>query len=96
MRNENCVICRKHDGLESAPPGGYIYEDEHWMACHADVKWGSAGDVIHRGEATLFRLLRNDLRKGVSEKGLKFLARDDMCNEEDAIALAEKLRQTIK
>ena len=32
---ENCFLCRKHEGEEAAPPGGYIYEDEHWMVCHA-------------------------------------------------------------
>jgi len=25
----NCFICRKHEGLEALPPGGYIYENEH-------------------------------------------------------------------
>jgi hypothetical protein len=43
---ENCAICRKHDGLELVPPGGYIYEDEHWMVCHADVKWGPLGMLL--------------------------------------------------
>jgi diadenosine tetraphosphate (Ap4A) HIT family hydrolase len=33
---------------------------------------------------------------GIPEKGLKFLARDDTCEEKDAVALVEKLRQTIK
>ena len=30
---ENCVICRKHNGLEIVPHGGYIYEDEYLMVC---------------------------------------------------------------
>jgi hypothetical protein len=34
-------------------------------------------------------------RKEVAERGLKFLARDDSCEEKDAIALAEKLRETM-
>jgi len=34
--------------------------------------------------------------KDVMERGLKFLARDDSCSEEDAIALANKLRQEMK
>jgi diadenosine tetraphosphate (Ap4A) HIT family hydrolase len=35
-------------------------------------------------------------RKEEPEKGMKFLVRDDSCNEEDAIALANKLRETLK
>jgi len=35
-------------------------------------------------------------RKEDTEKGLKFLARDDSCNEEDAVALARKLREAMK
>ena len=34
--------------------------------------------------------------KDVVERGLKFLARDDSCNEEDAIELANKLREAMK
>jgi hypothetical protein len=35
-------------------------------------------------------------RKEVTERGLKFLARDDSCDEQDAIALADKLREAMK
>ena len=35
-------------------------------------------------------------RKDVTERGLKFLAHDDSCDEQDAIALAEKLREAMK
>ncbi len=34
--------------------------------------------------------------KDVSERGLKFLARDDSCEEKDAVALVEKLREAMK
>jgi diadenosine tetraphosphate (Ap4A) HIT family hydrolase len=34
-------------------------------------------------------------RKDDAERGLKFLARDDSCSDEDAIALADKLRETM-
>jgi hypothetical protein len=34
--------------------------------------------------------------KDIPERGLKFLARDDSCSEEDAIALAGRLRETMK
>ena len=43
---ENCFICRKHEGLETTPPGGYIYEDEHWMVCHAPGKLGPLGTLF--------------------------------------------------
>jgi diadenosine tetraphosphate (Ap4A) HIT family hydrolase len=34
-------------------------------------------------------------RKTDTEKGMKFLARDDSCSDEDAAVLAEKLHQTM-
>jgi diadenosine tetraphosphate (Ap4A) HIT family hydrolase len=43
---ENCLICRKHNNLEAIPPGGYIYEDEHWMACHAPINVGPLGTLF--------------------------------------------------
>ena len=46
MNTEACFICRKHIGQETAPPGGYIYEDEHWMVCHAPVKIGPLGTLF--------------------------------------------------
>ena len=46
MNTEACFICRKHDGREATPPGGYIYEDEHWMVCHALVKIGPLGTLF--------------------------------------------------
>jgi len=137
----NCIICRKHDGLEIVPPGCYIYEDEYWMVCHADVKWGPLGTLfiesrrhfLDYSEMTpeeaaslggllkqVYQALREHTdaeriyqlstmegqphlhmwvvprRKDVPEKGLKFLSRDDTCDEKDAIALVEKLRQAIK
>ena len=138
---EICVICRKHDGLESAPPGGYIYKDEYWMVCHADVKWGPLGTLFIESRrhfldysemtveeaASLGNLLKQvyqalreqtdaeriyqlssmegqphlhmwllPRRKDVPERGLKFLAKNDTCEEKDAIELVEKLRKTIK
>jgi diadenosine tetraphosphate (Ap4A) HIT family hydrolase len=35
-------------------------------------------------------------RKEDVEKGMKFLARDDSCSEEDAVELANKLREAMK
>ena len=138
---DNCFICRKHQGKEAAPPGGYIYEDEHWMVCHAPGKLGplgtifieskrhfldyaemnneesqSLGHVIRR----IYRALRLHTdaeriyqytsiegvphfhswlvprRMDINERGLKFLARDDSCNDEEAARLAEKLHDAMK
>ena len=138
---EICFICRKHNRQEVAPPGGYIYEDEHWMVCHAPGKLGPLGTLLIESkrhfldfaemtdqESTslgnvmkkIYRALRlytNAERiyqvtlldgvphfhswfvprgKDVTEHGLKFLARDDSCDEDEAIALAKKLRETMK
>ena len=43
---ETCLICRKHNGEEATPPGGYIYEDEFWMVCHAPGKLGPLGTLF--------------------------------------------------
>ena len=138
---ENCFICRKHKGQEAAPPGGYIYEDEHWMVCHAPGKLGPLGTLfieskrhfldyadMNDEESTslgvVMRKIYNALRvhtdaeriyqytsiegvphfhswlvprrKDISERGLKFLAREDSCSGEDSAALAERLREMLK
>jgi diadenosine tetraphosphate (Ap4A) HIT family hydrolase len=138
---ENCFICRKHKDQEAAPPGGYIYEDEHWMVCHAPGKLGplgtlfieskrhfldyaemtdhesaSLGDVmrkiyhalkLHAGAERVYQVTLIEgvphfhswlvpHRKEDTEKGMKFLARDDSCNDEDASILAGTLRETMK
>jgi diadenosine tetraphosphate (Ap4A) HIT family hydrolase len=138
---ETCFICRKHNGQEAAPPGGYIYEDAHWMVCHAPGKLGPLGTLfiesrrhfLDYSEMTIEESasLGNVLRKiyhalrtytdaeriyqlstmegqphyhcwivprgrEVPERGLKFLARDDSCSEEDATTLANKLREAMK
>ena len=43
---ETCFICRKHNGQETAPPGGYIYEDEHWKVCHFPAKQSILGRIV--------------------------------------------------
>jgi len=141
MTTEMCFICRKHNGLESAPPGGYIYEDAHWMVCHAPINLAPLGTLFIESRrhfldysemtvaeaAPLGNLLKQvyaalkeyteaeriyqlstmegqphlhmwlvPRRKDVPERGLKFLAKDDTCEEKDAIALVKKLRKTIK
>ena len=138
---ETCFICRKHNGLEAAPPGGYIYEDEHWMVCHAPGKLGPLGtlfiessrhfldyaEMTEEESASLGNVMKKvysvlrmytdaervyqlttmegqphfhswlvPRRKDIAERGLKFLARDDSCSDEEAGALAEKLREAMK
>ena len=140
METETCFICRKHNGEEAAPPGGYIYEDEHWMVCHAPGKLGPLGTLfieskrhfLDYAEMTdeesfslgmvmrkIYQALRTHtnaeriyqvtLIDGVPhfhswlvarrnedrERGMKFLARDDSCSDEDAAVLASKLRETM-
>lgn len=43
---DTCFLCRKHIGQEATPPGGYIYEDEYWMICHAPAKLGPLGTLF--------------------------------------------------
>ncbi|HEU0292120.1 MAG TPA: hypothetical protein VFR47_05255 [Anaerolineales bacterium] len=138
---DTCFICRKHNGREATPPGGYIYEDEYWMVCHAPAKLGPLGtlfieskrhfldyaEMTDEESASLGNVLKKTYHalrantdaeriyqlstmegqphyhcwilpraKDIPERGLKFLARDDSCSEEKAIALAGKLRATMK
>ena len=138
---ENCFICRKHKGQEAAPPGGYIYEDEHWMVCHAPGKLGPLGtlfieakrhfldyaEMTNEESASLESVMRKIYhalklhteperiyqvtlmdgvphfhswlvphRKDDPEKGMKFLVRYDSCSEEDATAVANKLREVMR
>lgn len=138
---ETCLLCNKHKGLEATPPGGYIYEDEHWMVCHAPIKSGplgtlfieskrhfldfaefnqeeqsSYGEVASKVSAALkqltdatriyhlstvegiphFHIWLVPRGKDTPERSLAFLSRDDSCTEEEAIALANKLRDLLK
>ena len=138
---ETCFICRKHKGQEPAPPCGYIYEDEHWMVCHAPGKLGPLGTLfieskrhfldysemneeesaslgnvmkkiyrelkIHADAERVYQVTLIEgvphfhtwlvsHRKDDSEKGMKFLASDVSCSDEDAAELADKLREAMK
>ncbi len=138
---ETCFICRKHSGQEAAPSGGYIYEDEHWMVCHAPGELGPLGTLFIESkrhfldfaefndeEQASYGILAKRISlalkqftnaeriyhvsmvegvphfhvwliprtKDISEHGVAFLARDDSCNDEDALALANKLREAMK
>jgi diadenosine tetraphosphate (Ap4A) HIT family hydrolase len=46
MEVESCFLCRKHNGQEATPPGGYIYQDRHWMICHAPPTKGPLGTLF--------------------------------------------------
>lgn len=46
MDPESCFLCRKHMALEDAPPGGYIYQGEYWLVCHAPVNKGPLGTLF--------------------------------------------------
>lgn len=137
----DCFICQKHKGSVAQPPGGYIYEDEHWKVCHVPVDKGPLGTLFIEsirhvmdfadfndteaasfGELTrkIYMALRHLVgteriyqvsmmegvphfhawlvprRKEIPERGLKFLGRDDACEETEAIALAETLRKALK
>jgi diadenosine tetraphosphate (Ap4A) HIT family hydrolase len=138
---ESCLICSKHEGLQALPPGGYIYEDAHWMVCHSPVNLGPLGTLflesrrhflnyaemtveeaeslggvlkktyaalnLHLGPERIYQLATMEgmphfhcwivpRGRDVTERGLKFLARDDRCKEKDAIELAGKLRQAME
>ncbi|BFT72429.1 HIT family protein [Paenibacillus sp. P36] len=42
----SCFICDKHNGVSNQPPGGYIYEDEHWMVCHFPTEQSVLGQLL--------------------------------------------------
>jgi diadenosine tetraphosphate (Ap4A) HIT family hydrolase len=46
MEVESCFICRKQKGQEPPPPGGYVYEGDHWMVCHAPASKGPLGTLF--------------------------------------------------
>ena len=43
---EDCFICRKHQGLEEAPAGGYIHYTPHWHICHAPTDSNPLGTLL--------------------------------------------------
>ncbi len=42
----DCFLCQKHKGEVAQPPGGYIYESEHWLLCQAPVDKGPLGTLF--------------------------------------------------
>ncbi len=43
---EDCFICRKHQGKEAQPPGGYLVQGHGWRVCHAPASMGTAGTLL--------------------------------------------------
>jgi histidine triad (HIT) family protein len=136
----DCFLCQKHEGQVAPPPGGYIYEGEHWLICHAPADRGPLGtlfiesrrhfldyaEVNEEELAEYGSLLKKAYgalksltgaervyqvvflegiphfhtwliprRKG-DEKGVPFLAKDIVCEQEEAEELAEKLRKVLE
>jgi diadenosine tetraphosphate (Ap4A) HIT family hydrolase len=46
MDTAKCLLCRKHQGLELRPPGGYIFENNVWLVCHAPIDKGPLGTLF--------------------------------------------------
>jgi diadenosine tetraphosphate (Ap4A) HIT family hydrolase len=46
MTTDECSICRTHRGELAAPPGGYVWEDDHWLAGHAPAEIAGDGTLI--------------------------------------------------
>jgi diadenosine tetraphosphate (Ap4A) HIT family hydrolase len=42
----DCFLCQKHVRKVAPPPGEYVYEDAHWMVCHAPVDKGPLGTLF--------------------------------------------------
>lgn len=42
----DCFLCQKHTGEVAPPPGGYVYEDAHWLVCHAPADKGPLGTLF--------------------------------------------------
>ena len=136
----DCFLCQKHKGVVAPPPGGYLYESEHWLVCHAPVDKGPLGtlfiesrrhflDFAEANEEELAaygRLLKKVYtalksltgaervyqvvflegiphfhawllpRREGEEKGMAFLSKDIVCEQEDAEEFAEKLRKVLE
>ena len=139
---DTCALCQKHKGLGDLahPLGGYIYEDEYFMVCHAPADKGPLGTLLieskrhildfaefNAAEALDFgnltkkiytalrplvqaeRIYQVSMMDGIphfhawilprtadiKERGVAFLALDLVCEETEAIRLAESLRQAL-
>ena len=137
----DCLLCQKHAGQVAAPPGGYIYEGEHWMVCHVPINKGPLGtlfiearrhflDFSEANQAELAgygpllkrvyaalksltgaeRIYQVVFVEGIphlhtwlvprrmedQERGVRFLAKDSVCEQADAEELSAVLREALK
>lgn len=79
---------------ESASLGGVMRKIYHALKFHTGAE--RVYQVTLMDGAPHFHSWLVPHRKEDLEKGMKFLARDDSCNEEDAVALAHKLHEAMK
>ncbi|MBN1303017.1 MAG: hypothetical protein JXA13_01175 [Anaerolineales bacterium] len=42
----DCSLCQKHRDEIAQPPGGNIYEGEHWRFCHVPLEKGPLGTLF--------------------------------------------------
>ena len=135
----DCFLCQKHKGEVAPPPGGYIYEGEHWLVCHAPADKGPLGTLFiesrrhfldfaeaDEDELATYGLLLKKVyaalksltgaervyqvvflegiahfhawlvpRREGDEKGMAFLSKDIVCEQEEADELAKKLRKAL-
>lgn len=133
----DCFVCRKHAGLEAPPPGGYLFEDEHFRVCHAPAAIALPGTLLIESrrhaldfaamtpaEAAAYGALLSRIYAaikralgaervytlvtlegaahfhswhiprlpGATARGVRLLAEEHACSEEEAVAAAEAIR----
>ncbi|MUT67422.1 HIT family protein [Paenibacillus sp. NEAU-GSW1] len=133
----SCFICNKHSGTSNQPPGGYIYEDEHWMVCHFPAEQSVIGQLVIESkrhfldfsdmndeEARSYGYVVKKLYAALKQitgaervyslitidgvphfhahfiprmshsltKGMTFISQEKSCNENEAVEIAQKLR----
>jgi diadenosine tetraphosphate (Ap4A) HIT family hydrolase len=63
----DCYVCRKQDGIESPPSGGYIVEGKYFLVEHAPLKMSHVGTVIIQSRRHLL-----DFGEMTSAEGTEF------------------------
>jgi hypothetical protein len=56
----DCFICRKQEGLETPPTGGYIVEGKYFLAEHAPLKMSPCGNGNNPNQTTSSGFWRDD------------------------------------
>ena len=136
-----CFICRKHAGLEPAPPGGYLYEVGHFRVCHAPAALALPGTLLIESRrhllnfaamtpeeaadygallsrvyatikrvtgaervytmvtlegATHFHSWHIPRLPDATARGTALLAQDHACTEDEAVAVAQAVRESLR